>query len=393
MGLFAAFLAGCSASTPPPMPPPPMQPNTPLPPPAQPNTPLPSPTAEATAQNSQSDIFKLVQTVQVTSDDVFLAGGFIRLGYVPATDRIVAAFGTPKLAKPGGGCMDKAYGYKEYTTDMQPAGKSGILNCEAGDSSELFVDNTLFDVSTYPVNNTEGWRIEKFDATTWKKTGSLDFALDAPREGSGDMMIAYINGMLDISSGHSETGGPPDIMKGTSSHHDFFSTGLVFQKKMVLSDTPHITGMSMIYLDGTYYFLSAGAYADDVIVMQYDADWHYLGVKTLRKLGHFPEGLAFDGKRFYIAYMDNSLHSEPMFLPIYPNIRLAAFDRDCILIEDIAVTNYAKADDMTTARPFLLLHDNRLYVSYDEAPRDANHMDIIEKIQAYVSVFELNADS
>ena len=72
---------------------------------------------------------------------------------------------------------------------------------------------------------------------------------------------------------------------------------------------------------------------------------------------------------------------------------LAVFDRDWNLIEDIAVTNFAETDDRTAARPYFLLHGNRLYVSYDEAPRYANHMDIIEKIQAYVSVYELASNS
>jgi hypothetical protein len=60
-------------------------------------------------------------------------------------------------------------------------------------------------------------------------------------------------------------------------------------------------------------------------------------------------------------------------------------------LDDVAVTNYTVKDNVTTGRPYLLLHGNRLYVSYDVAQRDVNNknMDIIESIQAYVVVYEL----
>jgi hypothetical protein len=40
----------------------------------------------------------------------------------------------------------------------------------------------------------------------------------------------------------------------------------------------------------------------DVIVMEYDGDWNYLGMKELIKDAHWSTGLAFDGERFYVAY-------------------------------------------------------------------------------------------
>jgi hypothetical protein len=36
----------------------------------------------------------------------------------------------------------------------------------------------------------------------------------------------------------------------------------------------------------------------------------------------------------------------------------------------VAVTNYTPSDNMQTGRPWVILHENRLYVSYDLDTRD-----------------------
>jgi len=355
------------------------------------SSPSVTPTEGSAQPTEGSKLFKFISTVRVTPDDNSLAGGFIRIGYVPATNHFAVAYGTPKLAHPSGGCQDGAHVYKEYTLDMQPAGSSGVLNCGGGDSAELFFDNVLYDVSVRPVNGSHGWHIEKFDAATWKKLGELDYALDEPQEGSGDMMIEYVNGVLDISSGYTTYGGPSPMDVGASTHHKFFTPDLKFLDQKILSDTPHITGSSMIYVDGTYYFIAGTAFTGGVIMMQYDKDWKYLGMKELRKQAHFSEGVAFDGQRFYISYLDTSQRTNPGFWPFYPNVHLAAFDRNWNLVEDVAVTNYTAADNVTTGRPWLLLHGNHLYVAYDMTQRDVNNknLDILDTIQAYVAVYEL----
>ena len=136
--------------------------------------------------------------------------------------------------------------------------------------------------------------------------------------------------------------------------------------------------------------LDQGGSASDIRA-QYDKDWKYLGMKELRKQAHFSEGVAFDGQRFYISYLDTSQRTHPGFWPFYPNVHLAAFDRNWNLVEDVTVTNYTAANNVTTGRPWLLLHGNRVYVSYDVTQRDVNNknMDILDSIQAYVAVYEL----
>jgi len=154
----------------------------------------------------------------------------------------------------------------------------------------------------------------------------------------------------------------------------------------ILSDTPNICGSSMIFVDGIYYFITATAYTGDVIVLKYDEDWEYLGMKELRRQGHWSTGVAFDGQRFYIAYLDTRQRTEPGFFPYYPNVHLAAFDRDWNLVEDVAVTNFSPLDSLFTGRPWVLLHGNRLFVSYDVVPLPED----LNKIEAFVSIYELN---
>jgi len=334
--------------------------------------------------STQSGLFQFVRTVQVTPDSTFSKAGFVRLGYVSATNSIVATFGThfihPTTTDSNG------RGYKEYALDMQPTGKSGMLNTGGiGDCNGLIVDSVYYDVNVDPC----GWRITTFNTLTWVKTRDIIFPLDTPREGNGDMMIAFVNGFLDISSGYTTHGGAPPPDSGAWTHHQFLSPNLKFLDKRILSDTPHIGGSSLIFVDSIYYFVSATAYTGDVIVMKYDRDWKYLGAKKLISQAHWSEGLAWDGLRFYVSYLNTSQRNGSGFFPYYPNVHLAAFDKDWNLIDDIAVTDYTPTDSMFTGRPSLLQLGNRLYVSYDAVPLPED----LTKIEGYVKVYELHPTS
>jgi hypothetical protein len=139
----------------------------------------PTPTTSA-----QAGLFKFVRTVQVTPDATFSNGGFVRVNYVPATDRLVVTFATKAELHPQPGkCKGAGHVYKEYTTDMQETGKSGTLvwitsggpdSCQAGDWGSVMVDNTFYLVGGNP------WHLTKFDAATWEKLAAIDIPLKAP---------------------------------------------------------------------------------------------------------------------------------------------------------------------------------------------------------------------
>ena len=251
----------------------------------------------------------------------------------------------------------------------------------------VMIGNTYYDVSMHAEGGSVGWRIIQYDAATWKILVDMFFPLQTPQEGDGDPMVAFVNGQLDISSGYTEAGGPPAVGEGSGTHHQFFSPDLKFQEERILMDTPHIGGSSMIFVDGVYLFITSTSYTGNVIVMKYDEDWNYLGKKDLIPQAHFSTGLAFDGRRFYLAYTDTSQRTEPGFFPVYLNIHLAVFDRDWNLVEDLAVTDFKPAENRSPGRPWVILHGNRLFVSYDLD----SEVIIDEQVQsqAIVSVYEL----
>ena len=327
-------------------------------------------------------LFKFIRTIKVIPDTHFKTAAFVRIGYVPATNNLAVTFGG--AFKDTINDLNGGYAYKEYNLDMQATGKFGALYACMGDNAGLMVDNNLYTADMAP----NGWRLIKFDAVSWKKLAETIVPFDLDSAINGDMMLAFVNGQLDISSQCLINGemAPPE--SGTSTHHHFFSPDLNYLGKRVLSDTPHITGSTMIFVEGMYYLITATAYTGDVIVMKYDINWKYMGMKELIKQGHWSEGVAFDGHLFYIAYLNTSQRTEPGFWPYYPNVHLAAFNRDWNLVVDVAVTDYLPIDSMFTGRPSLLMHGNRIYVSYDAVPLPED----LDKIEGYVSIYDLNPE-
>jgi hypothetical protein len=341
-----------------------------------------------------SGLFKFIKTIYLTPDAKFKPGGFVRVYFVPTTNRLIVTLGA-QLIQPLGGYTDAGYSYREYTLDMQETGKTGIISYKPkADVGSLMIDNIFYLVSMYKISgDSTGWLMEKFDAVNWNSLGEIFVLLDYPKEKDNDPMVAFVNGQLDLSSQYDLNITPPDLMKGAATHHSFYSLNLKLQSKKILADTPHICGSSMIFVDDIYYFITADAFLGDMVVMKYDKNWKYLGVKKLIKQAHWSMGLAFDGLRFYVAYLNTSQRLNPTNLPVYLNVHLAAFDRDWNLIEDVAVTKYAISDNKQTGRPWVLLHNNRLYISYDLDSMDAVTRSELGVGKPAVSVYELTPGS
>jgi hypothetical protein len=378
--VVTVFLAGCAApvATPAQLP-------TVLSP-AQPIFLPPPSTSAPPTVSANGSLFKLVKEVEVTPSGNYQNADFVRIGYVPGRDRFIVTFNT-MLSQPEGDCSSdsfdaalglyREYAYKEYTADMVETGKAGIVSCHAtSDTGGFFLGDDFYLASAEFHNNVEGWNLARFNAVTWTSSVDYIYPLTDSHMKASDPTVAFVNGQIDIS------GLNEGIVGGT--HHNFFTTDLQFVGKRLLSDTQNNGFSSMITLGGITYFLTSKAGTAEVpwsvIVMQYDPSWTYLGVKTLIEHAATPQGLAFDGTHFYVAYT-----ARTDGLPFTENIHLAAFDTNWNLIEDIALTNYTPQDQASSIHPWLVLRDNRLYVSYcQNAPAGG-----IQTLQAYVKVYEL----
>ena len=387
--LAIVFLAGCGApaatpTLPPTFPPPPPAPAT-FPPPSP-----PSPTI-----STGGNLFKLVNEVQVAPIGNQINASFARIGYVPGRDAIVVTFDT-MLTRPEGNCTTKGYAWREYTMDMTATGNQGLINCYGGamDTGGLFEGNDFYFAYQAPNPTTpgsQGWVLTKYNAVTWATSESYFFQL-AQTEDPGDPMFAVVNGLIDISSkvenvNHSD----PNCSFGNCwTHHQFFTMDLQFVEERVLKDTMHNNLTSMLQTtDGVIHFVAGAALIGDVYAIRYDRNWNYLGEKTILTNSAAPEGIAFDGSRFYVSYVYmNQLPQGGRF----DNVRLAAFDSDWNLLDDVAVTNYSASDLKNTARPSLTLHNGRIYVCWDENENTsdpANSNPEMAVSQVHVKVYEL----
>jgi hypothetical protein len=332
-------------------------------------------------------MLRFVKSVAVTPVGKFAGGLFSRVGYVPGKDRIVVAF-KAKLNQPESDSL-YAYGYREYSTNMEATGQFGIITSQNGpDVGGLFTGNDFYMACMGHDNtsNEDGWWLSKWDAVTWTSSVPSFFYPVGSGEGIGDPMIAVVNGLIDISGKYKTAA---DIGPGHATHHQFFSPDLKFVAERVLSEASHIDLTSLVVADGVINLVTSTDLWGDMIVMQYDTNWHYLGEKTLKLHASAPEGAVFDGSRFYVSYVDNSL-SGTENLGLRDNVRLAAFDSNWNLLDDVAVTSFSAADRRAPGRPSLALHAGRIYVCYDEA-KDVTAGQTPEEsdLQVHVAVYDL----
>lgn len=348
--------------------------------------------------STEQGLFKFVKEVKVTTAvDSFRAGGFVRIAYVPGRSSIVVTF-KGRLPGAWGNCNDTtnhhAYGYREYTTDMIPTGDQGIISCKPGpDVGGLFAGDDFYYASMgrdSATNTIDGWHLTKYNAVTWASiVNTFFYPLDSGEE-SEDPMLAVVNGLIDIASVYRTV--PPDPFVGDASHHSFFTPNLMFVNKIHLADTPHFGALSsMVTADTITNFITSTAILGDLIVMQYDPNWNYIGTKTLKLKSVCPEGVAFDGNRFYVSYLDMPCTT---MISCFDNVRLAAFDSSWNLLDDIAVTNFTSQEKQPN-RPTLTLWNNRIYVAWDQledtsASSGANNPDSAD-IQVHVSIYELTS--
>ncbi|MBE7520600.1 MAG: hypothetical protein HS107_15295 [Thermoflexaceae bacterium] len=357
---------------------------------------LPTPGAETTG-GAPAGPPRHMETVQV--NEGYPTAAFVRTFYVESKDRVVVTFGTGDYTKVAmglpGGCPDArmGYAYREFTTDMKDTGDTGYFvefsgSCAAGDSASVMVGDDYYFLGG-AMGGPGLWRLRRFDSR-WRETGSVDIKLDQRTEAMNDQMLAFAGGQLIASSLHVEGGigtGPldqrkTDPTKGEGTFQKIVTTDLELAGERVLDDSPHINGSSLVEVDGIYNLVTSRAFFGEVLVLQYDREWNFLGEKKLAEWGQWVQGALYDNGRFYIVYVDTSVKGAA-------NIVLGVYDSDWDLVSSTPVTTYAPDSLKGAGRPSVMKHGNRLYVSYDVESFSPQRREENKDWQGYVAIFEL----
>ncbi len=333
----------------------------------------------------------LVQSAVVTPDDQFDTGTFCRVYPVESRDGFLVTFGTGSSGQGtegyvGGGEGGQGAAYKWYSSALADTGEADYYRYGGGDLATVMAGGYLFHLTGGP----SGWRLSKFDATTWKKVAEVDIELSA-EEGANDQMLAYANGMLIASSGYAESArgadtqgnedGKRDPSVGIHTHHHAFDTDLNPVSDWVFDDILHSNGTSMVFVDGTYHLLTSTAFFGDLMVLHYDEKLNYLGSDVLLEGAQWPQGTVYDEEndRYYVAYLAIKGGGQS-------EVRLAAFDKDWELLSNTAVTDYDSK--YFGGRPSLALRDDKIYVAYDKESLDATTREWNKDWQCQISVYE-----
>ncbi|MFA6528573.1 MAG: hypothetical protein WCT46_03460 [Candidatus Gracilibacteria bacterium] len=358
-----------------------------------------------TLNEGGDSLVSLEKVVSITPDDQYQYGAFCRVNYVSGKDEFLVTFGGANRNvqeqyidynsddMPGGAEGGNGYSYKFYSVDdFEYTGETGILNDSGGDAAFVMVDDEYF----YSLGGHGGeieWVINKYDASTLEEVDNVDIDL-AEGEITSDQMLAYANGYLIASSlydtnlalgGDRSSGSATDDSGAT--HNHVYDTDLNLIDYFILDDTPHSNGGYVVFQNGVYNYITSTAFFGDLIVMQYDEDWNYLGVKNLGVYGQWAQGALYDEETeyFYVAYNELNKFGEDSYNP--RGISLGIYDKNWNLVETVEVTKEVQEDGTKEGRPSVVLYDGKLYVSYDVSPADTD-----QDWQCEVSIYDVTVN-
>ncbi|GEM_PF-4049792 len=320
----------------------------------------------------QANFFKRIQHVPVSPNEHFPYGGGSEILYIPATDQIAIIVQTkvdhPVTLPTSEVCNDNIIGYALYTTDMQPIDKYGYLTCFKADTHTIVIGNDVY-IATMGISTGPGWTLKKFDGVNWNRLASNEIPLDDKEFLTGGPDTAYINGYFVVTSTYRPEGKP---IGGT--HNHLFTTDLKPVQTILLypPEVPeHQWEYSLLQMpnDDILLFGCAGPSKGNLEVLRFDKDWHFLEQKWLRDHAYYPNGTATDGRYVYVAYLD---WTQPDILP-GQNVRLAAFDTQWNLVDDVALTEVQNLPGNLSygEGTKIVLLGNRIYVSYNIVTLDS----------------------
>lgn len=349
-------------------------------------------------QASSGSTLTFVSSTAVTPTADFSNGDFVRI-FQRGTKVLVTFSTSLASALIPGTCprtepQSGAYVYREYSEDMTPTGKQGVIACGVkGDNGGLLVgDKFYLALSGVDDPVLDGWSLSMYDSTSWSTlpapptsplVGPTSHLLECGK-GAGDPMLVSVYGLIDIDgkyigSGCCGSSQPSYCQPGPTysftTHHNFFDPATFSVAScppscpLILPVPPnpgHIDLTSLIVDDDTIDFLSSTSILGDLVLMRLDSDWHYLSSSVLRPHAWCPEGVASYGGHYFVSFLDSSNCSGT--LDCQMNVRLAVFDREWTPVEEVAVTSFAQGSQMDVQKPTILLEGDKLYVAYLSGP-------------------------
>lgn len=372
---------------------------------------------EKNDETEESSAVTLEKIVEVTPDDKYSYGAFCRVGYIKANDEFLVTFGGANRdvqmeysdpgSQPGGAEGGNGYSYKYYSADdFEYTGKNGIVINAGGDTASVTVDDAYYYILSGrvpEVRTSDDWMITKFDASTMEQVDQVGIKLDLSTEVTSDQMLAYANGYLIASSLYnpggnankstSATTAPKEDVeseKDNGTHNHLFTTDLDSVNSFHLTDTAHSNGGYVVYVDGIYNYITSTAFHGELIVMQYDDNWKYLGVKELDVSGTWAQGAVYDEdtQRFYVPYVGLEKKETGGGYGVL-GIELGIYDKDWNNIETIEVSVPPMKDATKEFRPSIIEHNGKLYVSYDSTTLGENGGEEMNW-QCLVNIYDLN---
>ena len=312
--------------------------------------------------------FEFLKLTKVTPDkEINIPGAFCRINHRNEADDLIVTFGGAGKQ----GIFEQGHGYKTYTKKLEPKAGFGVFYPFGGDAASLLIDDIFY----FATGSPNGWRLLKFDVLSWEKLSEMDYAIDQDYELENDNMLSFVGGLLDVSGLHVSEGsaahrdgvvqsGPLesrliDHDRGYSTHHRFFTTDFDFIEYKVLKDSPQFFGTSILELGDSIYLITSDSFLGNLTALRYDKEWKYLETIELGISGTWPQGVIFDP---FNEYIHLAFEAGKRGLR---NIHLATFDKSWNLIEEIPITDFSWGEEKVASRPWLLMLEGMLYVSFD----------------------------
>ena len=348
------------------------------------------PTTAHTTSATNQPTFQFSELIKVTPDkDINIPGAFCRVNYRNKTDDLMITFGGAGKQ----GIFEQGHGYKTYTKELEPKDDYGIFYPFGGDAASLLIDDIFY----FSTGSPDGWRLLKFDSISWEKLGEIDYPINLDHELENDNMLSFVGGLLDVSGLHvaegsaaHRTGTPQsgplesrliDHDRGYSTHHRLFTTDFDFVEYKILKDSPQFFGTSMLELEDSIYLVTSDSFLGNLTALRYDKEWRYLETIELGISGTWPQGIAFDPVKNHIHLVYESGKRG------LRNIHFATFDETWNLIEEIPITEFNWEENKVASRPWLLLLEGKLYVSFDVMSVEGNQREEVLDNECWIKSY------